>query len=256
VRSAENEGSTTEVDVLTKNFNIWTDSVETWIQHETWAQLERNYSDKDLQGVPCWGGLDLSSTNDLTAFVLCFGIEGELHFKFWFFTPQDRKHSKDDVGVDYDTWVRDGYLLANEGNVIDYEFVRSVIEQQCEKFNVQSIGFDPHNAPQIVPKMVEDGINMQKFSQGIMTISHPTKDFERRCMQGTITHESNPCMDWQLSNVEIYRDANENIKVTKKNAHKSRVDGVVASIMALGEYIENGQEDKGSVYDERGVISI
>jgi len=251
VNKAQNEGSSKVVSVLTKNFNVWTDSAQTWISNDLWATLAQNRTDKELSEVPCWGGLDLSSTSDLTAFVLVFHCEDAYHFKYWFFTPEDRARLRDeDRGTPYTKWIRDGHLLKNEGNVIDYDFVQQTIEQAAERYNIQSIAFDRYNAVQVVQRLQDAGINMSPFNQSIGNMSSPTKELERRISERQVTHEPNGCMDWQMSNVEIFTDANENIKITKRNKVKSRVDGPVASVMAFGEMLTNNQPAGPSIYEQ------
>ena len=251
VNKAQNEGSSKVVSVLTKNFNVWTDSAQTWISGDLWANLALNKSDEELSQVPCWGGLDLSSTSDLTAFVLVFHCQDSYHFKYWFFTPEDRARLRDeDRGTPYTKWVRDGHLLKNEGNVIDYDFVQQVIEQAAERYNIQSIAFDRYNAVQVVQRLQDAGINMSPFNQSIGNMSSPTKELERRISERQVSHEPNGCMDWMMSNVEIFTDANENIKITKRNKVKSRVDGPVASVMAFGEMLTNNQPAGPSIYEQ------
>jgi phage terminase large subunit-like protein len=182
---------------------------------------------------------------------LVFQLDDCLHFKYWFFTPRDRARQRDeDRGTPYSKWVQDGYLIQNEGNVVDYDLVQSYIEQAAERFNLQSVAFDRYNAVQVVQRLQDQGITMTPFNQGITNMSGPTKELERRISERQVTHEPNSCMDWQMSNVEIVQDANENIKITKQNKGKSRVDGPVASVMALGEYLTNSQSAGPSIYEQ------
>jgi phage terminase large subunit-like protein len=251
VNKAQNEGSSKVVSVLTKNFNVWTDSAQTWISSDLWQEIALDRPDEELSQVPCWGGLDLSKSSELTAFVLVFACEDAYHFKYWFFTPEDRAREKnEDRATPYLKWIRDGHLLKNEGNEVDYNYVQQIIEQAAEQYNLQSIAFDRYNAAQLIQNLQDAGLNMSPFNQGIGNVSAPTKELERLIHQKQITHDVNACMDWQMSNVEIYTDANENIKITKKNKHKSRVDGPVASVMAFGEMLTNNQPTGPSIYEQ------
>jgi phage terminase large subunit-like protein len=142
------------------------------------------------------------------------------------------------------SWGRQGYALINEGNVVDYSVVRQQIEQAAERYNIQGIAFDRYNASQLVIELQDQGFNMQPFRQGIVSMSGPTKEFERLCLQELITHDHNPLMDWQMENIAIKRDSSDNIKISKES-ELLRVDGPVALVMALGQAMDSQQNAGG-----------
>jgi phage terminase large subunit-like protein len=254
VNQAETESDRKRVAILTKNFNVWTQSSGTFIKGEDWKKLDLTLSDEYLSGFPCFGGLDLSSNKDLTALTLAFELGEFYYLKFYFFTNWEQAKSED-RRANYLEWIRAGELLANEGNAIDLNEVEGKIKEAAQKYDVRSIGFDRYNSSQLVANLTDEGIKMSPFSQSIMSMSGPTKQLERLVLNGGIRHEINRCMDWQVENIEIKKDSSDNYKINK-GASGDRVDGPVSAVMAIGEAL-NGEKvkKKTSVFDrESGLI--
>lgn len=211
---------------------------------------------ESLLGRECYGGLDLSSTGDITALVLVFPprSENEKYILLPFFwVPEDtipirvRRDS-----VPYDVWHQQGYLLATEGNVVNYDFIEKFIEDLGTKYHILEIAVDRWNATMLTQHLMDDGFTMVPFGQGYKDMSPATKEFSKLLFEGKIIHGGNPVLRWMSGNVIVETDAAENIKVTKAKSPE-KIDGIVAAIMALDRAVRN-QGDQGSVYDERGIL--
>jgi len=123
--------------------------------------------------------------------------------------------------------------------------VRDHILAIHQQYNVKALAFDRYYAEMVVPGLIEAGIECQKFGQGYASMSYPTKEFERLMCQGKIIHGGHAVLRWQIGCVQLQRDDADNIKVSKKkNSESQKVDGIVASIMALGCYFNNAEEDE------------
>jgi phage terminase large subunit-like protein len=221
------------------HLNIWTGSSTAWITDDEFMRGGAPLPDDDyLATLPCWGGLDLASTRDLTAFALLFWDEEKnVHYlKVHQFVNEERAHSKKLAeGVDYLAFERDGDLTITPGNVTDYRIVRDHILTACEKYQVAGVAFDRKFSTYIVPELIDAGVEMLPFGQGFYDMSYPTKQFEMKLVAGEIIHGGNRCLRWQVGCVKLDRDPADNIKVGKnRNKLGQQVDGVVASIMALG----------------------
>ena len=155
--------------------------------------------------------------------------------------------------VPYDVWEKQGHLMATEGNVIHYDFIEKFICDPGEKYHILEIAVDRWNATHMIQNLEDSGFTMVPFGQGFASMSTPTKEFYRLLMEGQIVHAGHPVLRWMAGNVVIETDAAENIKVTKAKS-KEKIDGIVASIMALDRCLRNQGEAKGSVYDERGLL--
>jgi phage terminase large subunit-like protein len=199
--------------------------------------------------------MDLSTTTDLTSVVLAFPLEDQsfaLLPKFWI--PEDNLHRlMDRDKVPYDAWVRDGYVATTPGPVINYNYVREYIRNCAEQFELKEIAYDRWNATQLVTDLDDDGFTLIPFGQGFMSMSPAAKSFEELLLQNRIMHGSDPVLSWNAGNVSVRTDPAGNIKPDKDKS-TARIDGIIASIMALDRAVRNS--NAGSVYEERGLRTI
>ena len=238
--------------------NIWTSASIRWIPEQVYDKGNLPIDRDALRGRPCYGGLDLSSTSDITALVLVFPprSEDEKYILLPFFwLPEDtlelrcrRDH------VLYDVWQKQGFIQMTEGNVIHYGFIEKFIERLGEAYNIREIAYDRWNATQMVQNLEDMGFTMVPFGQGFKDMSPPSKEMFKLLMEGNIIHGGNPVLKWMAGNVVMRQDPAGNIKPDKEKSVE-KIDGIVACIMALDRCIRNGT-GSGSVYDERGVISF
>ena len=245
-----------EVPFKTKHLNLWTDSSEVWLPHELWMQGALGTPVDALRGRKAWGGLDLASVSDLTALVLIFPKDGDaFDVRCWFWVPEakvDERSRKD--SVPYRQWVNEGYLLTTPGNVTDYNFIKAQVHELCAQYLVQIIEYDRYNATQLVIDLTQEGVPMQPFGQGFVSMNAPTKELERLVLDGRIHHYGNPVLAWMMGNIELERDAADNIKISKGSS-KEKVDGAVALVEAIGGYM-TAPGPQISIYEERGLLSL
>lgn len=238
--------------------NIWTSASIRWIPEQVYDKGNLPMDRDALRGRLCYGGLDLSSTSDITALVLAFPprTEEEKYILLPFFwLPEDtlelrcrRDH------VLYDVWQKQGFIQTTEGNVIHYGFIEKFIERLGETYHIREIAYDRWNATQMVQNLEDMGFTMVPFGQGFKDMSPPSKELFKLLMEGNIIHGGNPVLKWMAGNVVMRQDPAGNIKPDKEKSVE-KIDGIVASIMALDRCIRN-RTGSGSVYDERGVISF
>lgn len=230
---------TEEVNVKTKNLNLWCDAAEVWITDSKIVEVSHNIKLEDYKEMDCYVGVDLSSVSDLTAVSYMFPMDnGEFHYFVDYYLPQTALNDKFNKALYYN-WVKDGYLKLTDGNVVDYDYIANdIIKRANDDFNIITIGFDKWNATSWAIKMVENGMPMQEFGQNISTFTKPTKELERLLLSDKIKIQNNPITRFCFKNVSIKEDWNENIKVTK-TAYQNKIDGVVAMIQSLGCYLEN-----------------
>ncbi len=238
--------------------NIWTSASIRWIPEQVYDKGSLPIDRDALRGRMCYAGLDLSSTSDITALVLAFPPrpEEEKYILLPFFwLPEDtlelrcrRDH------VLYDVWQKQGFIQTTEGNVIHYGFIEKFIERLGETYHIREIAYDRWNATQMVQNLEDMGFTMVPFGQGFKDMSPPSKELFKLLMEGNIIHGGNPVLKWMAGNVVMRQDPAGNIKPDKEKSVE-KIDGIVASIMALDRCIRN-RTGSGSVYDERGVISF
>lgn len=237
--------------------NMWVSSLTRFIPEHIYNLGNQPIDMEALKGRDCYGGLDLSSTGDITAFVLIFPprVPEEKYIMLPFFwIPEDTIPQRvRRASVPYDIRYQQGYLIATEGNVIHYGFIEKVIEELGKTYHIKEIAFDRWGAVQMTQNLEGMGFTVVPFGQGFKDMSPPTKEFYKLLMEGRIIHGGNPVMAWMAGNVVVDTDPAGNIKPTKAKSPE-KIDGIVAAIMALDRCIRNEGQQQGSVYDERDMI--
>ena len=237
--------------------NQWVKQAVRWMPMEKWDACAFTVDEDELEGRVCYGGLDLSSTTDITAFVLVFPPQDE-DDKYiilpYFWVPEDtldlrvrRDH------VPYDVWERKGYLQTTEGNVVHYGYIEKFIERLGERFNIREIAFDRWGAVQMVQNLEGMGFTVVPFGQGFKDMSPPTKELMKLVLEQRIAHGGQPVLRWNMDNILIRTDPAGNIKADKEKSTE-KIDGAVATIMALDRAIRCGNDAGESVYDTRGLL--
>ena len=202
----------------------------------------------------CYGGLDLSATTDITAFVLVFpplDEDDKYMVLSYFWIPEDtlelrvrRDH------VPYDVWERQGFLQTTEGNVVHYGYIEKFIERLGERFNIREIAFDRWGAVQMVQNLENMSFTVVPFGQGFKDMSPPTKELMKLVLEQKIAHGGHPVLRWMMDNIFIRADPAGNIKADKEKSTE-KIDGTVATIMGLDRAIRCGNVVAESVYDHR-----
>ena len=239
--------------------NQWVKQSVRWMPMEKWDACAFPVSEDDLEGRVCYGGLDLSSTTDITAFVLVFppgDEDGRYIILPYFWVPEDtldlrvrRDH------VPYDLWERQGVLMTTEGNVVHYGFIEKFIEKLGERFNIREIAFDRWGAVQMVQNLEGMGFTVVPFGQGFKDMSPPTKELMKLTLEQKLAHGGHPVLRWMMDNIYIRTDPAGNIKADKEKSTE-KIDGAIATIMALDRAIRCGAESGESVYDSRGILFL
>jgi len=239
--------------------NQWVKQAVRWMPMDKWDKCAFAVREDDLKGRVCYGGLDLSSTTDITAFVLVFpplDEEDKYIILPYFWIPEDtldlrvkRDH------VPYDIWERQGYLQTTEGNVVHYGYIEKFIEELGKKFNIREIAFDRWGAVQMVQNLESMGFTVVPFGQGFKDMSPPTKELMKLTLEQKIAHGEHPVLRWNMDNIFIRTDPAGNIKADKEKSTE-KIDGAVATIMALDRAIRCGNDTSESVYDSRGILFL
>lgn len=253
---AEAQDNPAEENVFKQlRLNMWVSSLTRFISEQIYDLGAAPIDMEALKGRACYGGLDLSSTGDITALVLMFPprdeTEGFVMLPFFWIPSDTIPQRVKRASVPYDVWQRQGYLYATKGNVIHYGFIEKKIEELGMIYDIREIAFDRWGATQVSQDLEGMGFTVVPFGQGYKDMSPPTKEFYKLLMEGRIQHGGQPVMRWMAGNVVVDTDPAGNIKPTKQKSAE-KIDGIVAAIMALDRCIRH--EEKSSVYDERGLF--
>lgn len=243
-------------NVMTKNVNLWVDAEKTWILDEKWTQYVGSTTLDDLKGCDCWGGLDLSNVSDITAFVLLFNENDKFQLLPFFWIPEEKMLEKvRKENINYDHWVREGFVKVTPGNVTDYDFVQADILRIIVDYNLKSTAYDRWNSSQTIINLTDEGLTFNPFGQGYGSMSAPTKQFEALVLSERVEHFGNPVLRWMLSSTLVKTDPAGNIKPDKEKSTQ-KIDGIVSSIMALGEWMTAQADDDSNPYNNRGLLTL
>ncbi len=222
--------------------NVWVQAAEGWVNMDAWARCRGDFDLEALAGRPCWGGLDLSSTQDTTAFALNFppleSEEDQVHRALvWFWLPRERiEEATREHRAPYGLWFQDGWLEGTEGNVIDYRVVRARINEIGAHVEVKEICYDPYWATEIVQNLQDDGFEMLEHRGGDVSMNPPMVTMEKSILSGRIRHNGNPVLNWQMGNL-VARYGATGLMKPDKSVRRRKIDGPVALIMAHGRAV-------------------
>lgn len=237
--------------------NTWVSGNVRWMSMDAWDKCGDVFDKEVLRGRVCYAGLDLSSSTDVTAFVLVFppiDDDDKYYILPFFWIPEDtieQRVRRDHVP--YDTWLGKKLVYTTEGNVIHYGYIEKFIDELGKVYNIKEIAFDRWGAVQMTQNLEGMGFTVVPFGQGYKDMSPPTKRLMELVLERKIAHGGNIVLRWMMDNVYIKTDPAGNIKMDKEKSTE-RIDGAVALVMALDRAIRNSDED--SVYNERGLIII
>ena len=245
---------------LRRELNVWTQGNVKWMNMDSWRAcgvdgIPALDLPEKMKGQLAYAGLDLSSTDDITAWVMVFaGDDGEYYPVCRFWIPEDNMGIRvRDQGVKYDEWVRAGYMEATPGNVIDYDWIFEQVEKDADMYDIDQSAFDRWGAARVVQVLESKGMTMLPFGQGYASMSPPMKELERLILAKKIKHGNNPVLTWMIDNVVARLDPAGNIKPDKSRS-REKIDGVVALIMALDLALRHPEQK--SVYESRGIRTV
>lgn len=236
IRKAINTPSD-EVNVKTKNLNIWCDSSEVWIPDSYIIEASKDVNLNDFKDAECYAGIDLSATSDLTCISYMIPHEGKFYFKTNYYLPEAALTEKR-FKEQYQEWRRLGLLTITPGNVTDYDYILNDLMEASKTVYLSSVAYDQWNATQFVINATDNGLNMTPFAQNLGNFNKPTKEMERLILSGNAILDNNVITRHCFRNVVIARDHNGNIKPSKKYEEK-KIDGVISMLQALGAYLSN-----------------
>lgn len=234
--------------------NQWVQSATAWLRRDKWKACGGPLPLNRMLGRRCWAGLDLSSTDDLSAFVLVFPLDdGSFAVMPHFWIPESKLDLRRRDGVMLAPWVRAEHIEVTPGEVVDYNYILARVDQLKLSYQIQEIAFDRWGAAKLRADMEARGWTLVQFGQGFASMSSPMKEMERLVTEGKLLHGGNPVLDWMAENTVARMDPAGNLKPDKEKS-REKIDGIVALIMGLDRAIR--WRDSLSYYETRPVRAI
>jgi phage terminase large subunit-like protein len=253
---ARAKDSPTERDSLLQyKLNVWLDhSTSPFVDMATYDKGAAPIDYENFRGAPCWVGVDMSKTTDLSAVVACFRDGDTYTVLPHFFCPEADIRKRGDLdGVNYTSWAKEGFITTTPGNVIDNAAVADYIRSLAERFQVQEIGFDVAFAQGVMAPLVDEGYPVVTIRQGWVTQSPALNVLERAIISGNFRHGGHPVLRWNFANVAIHKDANDN-RIIHKSKSTDRIDGAAATWMAVSRAAAG--ESTRSLYDLPNAVEL
>ena len=232
---------TQELSIKTKLLNMWVSSAENWIPLDYIYNASQPINIEDFRNQYCYLSFDLASTTDLTCVSVMVESNSKYYMKNWYFFPADQLENNINAER-YKRWANQGYLTLTNGNVTDYSLVQNKIMEIQNICPILQISYDQWNATDLAIRLTEQNLPLQPYSQSMQSMNLPTKTLERWILQGVVIIDKNPITLWCYENARVKSDWNENIRIVK-NSQSQKIDGVIASIMNVGGYLNNGNYD-------------
>lgn len=246
VQSVKNQPSNA-VGVLTKNFNVFCQSSETWIQSKEIDRVVDEVDLEDFRDEIAYCGIDLASVSDLTSFSIMFPPNSsrtkwpdKYVWKTISYIPSSALESVN--GTKYKQWSKRDTFKVVDGNVTDYDYILKDLVELMAKHNIQLVAYDAYNATQFTISATNEGVPMSPFSQSLGNFNKPTKQIERLILSHQCVIDKDPCVKWCFNNVVLRVDYHENVK-PDKTTKQNKIDPVIAMIEALGAYLSEGGGD-------------
>jgi len=232
--------------VLTKDFNIRETAAGTWLTFEQ-INNEETFDIEELRDCYAVGGADLSSTTDLTCATLLImkpGSDKKYCIQQYFLPAELLEQRVTEDKIPYDKWAERRLLTLCAGNKVNYSDVTAWFVNMYQEYGIRPlwIGYDPWNSQYWVEEMKNMGFNMIEVRQGYKTLSQPMKELEADLIAHKINYNNNPILKWCLTNTNVKRDENDNIKPIKGQKSRQRIDGAVSLLIAYTVLFNNMQD--------------
>lgn len=251
-KEAQMRGGTTLAAFCTKNLNMWVDAPAVWINDDMVKANNAEFDESLLEGEECYVGIDLASKTDISAVSFFFPRFKVL--KYLFMIPEAKVEENEDR-VDYRLWREQGYLKVCPGKVLDEDFFIGTLLKELDHYKIKCIAYDPWGMWNIIQKFGRYQEYLMEYQQSIRYMSVPTKHFESMVLKVELNFLNNPIIRWMMRNVVIYTDPNANIKLDKSKS-RNKIDGVVASVNAIGGWLNLTSGKTGEIYIDHGLRTL
>lgn len=252
------QSATRQATFRTKHLNEWVGAKNAWLNMLRWKEAPSRKSLAELDGRPCFIGLDLASKIDIAGNILLFPpVEGDplWHVHGRYYLPEARVIEElDSNTARYREFDALGLLTLTDGEVIEFEVIKEDLREFAGRFDVQAVAYDPWQATQLAQEMELEGLPMVEVRQTVQNISEPMKEVEALVLQRKLAHGDCPVLTWMASNVVAKLDVKDNIYPNKERP-ENKIDGMVGLIMATSRAIAQGPQTNVNDFLDNLVIA-
>lgn len=224
-------------DFLTKRLNMFLEENVQWLDAHTLENIFTDFDEETVKGLPCFVGLDLSATKDLTSVVCLWEGDNKFYAKTWFFFVRHENNSLRKGHIDINRWVSEGYIIPCDTPVIDYEMLKSKLTDIYNTYNVVGLYYDPWHFDRVLGDVREIGYWCVPIRPGVQNFDGAIRYLEEQIYQSKMNIYKNKCMAWNFRNLVIKKDQNGNMK-PDKNESADAIDGVISLLNAIAGYLQ------------------
>jgi phage terminase large subunit-like protein len=226
----------------TKHLNLWQNARDAFINMQRYAECKTAIALEQLEGQPCFIGLDLASKIDIAAVELLFPRGEGRYARFGrYYLPDETVQQPENDH--YRAWARAGLMTVTEGNIIDFSQILEDIEALAKRFKVESLAYDPFQATMLVTELMNAGLPCVEVKPTVLNLSEPMKQIDALIRDRKLQHDGDPIMTWMMSNVVAKVDAKDNV-YPRKERPELKIDGFVALCMAMARAMTAGERNK------------
>ena len=243
IATAAQNMPSTAAEFRIKRCNLPAASAKAWVKLNKWNRCSAVPDLQALREAPCWGGLDLASTTDMTAWRLVWYLEKRWYTwgRYWVPDSQVRQRTESNR-VNYAGWVGAGLIQQTDGDITDYDRIEADVVADCAMFNPRKIAYDPWNATQLVTRLQNQGLELEIFIQGARSYHPAMQALEVAYTKGNFSHGGNPVLRWNAANLVPRYDVNMNMAPDRKKS-ADKIDGMVALLMGMGVAVREVEEN-------------
>jgi phage terminase large subunit-like protein len=232
----------------TKHLNVWVGSREAYFNVDKWRSCDAGVEIGDYYGHRAFIGLDLASRVDIAALEVLIP-DGDDYIRFGkYYLPESALENGNEM---YKSWAADGWLTITDGEIIDFNEIKSDIIDLVSQFEVAELAYDPFQATMLITELIAEGVPVVEMRPTVLNFSEPMKILDSIIRSGNLKHNGDPVMTWMISNTVAKADAKDNV-YPRKERDENKIDGVVALIMALGR----AQQEAEPVIDFDDLLTV
>lgn len=238
---------------LTKRLDVWVNASEAWMDMLKWDACEDpEIKLSDFEGQPCWIGMDLAEKKDFAALVIAFWRQGRLYvFPRLYLNDEVIESGENDQ---YEGWREDEYIISNEGDITDFDRIKSDLIEFSKQYDIQEIPYDPAFSPYFATKLINDhSLPMVEMRQTSLTFTAAIIELENLVMEKKLVFDGNPVLTWMMSNAVISTSKFSGLKSISKERDTNKIDGIISLLLALARAMT---EDRNGKTIEQGFVSL
>ncbi|NTU67982.1 MAG: terminase large subunit [Chlorobiaceae bacterium] len=236
-----------------KHLNVWSNSGQAWINMKKFGKCGEDLNEDDFLGEECALGLDLAKVIDICAYARMFKQGDRYHVLLKYYLPEDTVNLIENAHLQQ--WAAEGLITVTPGARTDYDYILEDVKADTKKYEIRGLGYDAYNALHLIQGIQKEmpKLTCIEVPMSPKHISPPMKEMEAIIYDGKFVFDKkDKVLIWMFANAMLKSTVNKNYFLSKENP-KSKIDGVMASILGLVVWLKDVKGSVASIYERQGV---